>query len=150
MNKHKVYMNIAHEIKHLSHDLETQVGAVMLSPEGRIIATSYNGFVRSADDEALPRIRPDKYQYMQHAERNLIYNCAYEGIRTKGTTIYSTLSPCLECVRACFQAGVSKIIFDELYHKFPNVNHYVDIKDIWIDVEKIDSYTCLELSEVYP
>lgn len=141
-------MNIAHEIKRLSHDLETQVGAVMLSSEGRIIATSYNGFVRRADDETLPKIRPEKYPYMQHAERNLIYNCAYEGIRTKGTTIYSTLSPCLDCVRACFQAGVSRIIFDELYSKFPNTDYYLDVKDIWIDVEKIGSYTSLELSEV--
>jgi len=148
MNKIDVYMRMAEEVAQLSPDAETQVGAIMLSPDGRIIASSYNGFLRGAIDELLPSTRPDKYEYMQHAERNLIYNCAYEGIRTKDTHIVCTLSPCTECLRACFQAGVKFIYFDQLYSKFPNTDFYKELKDVFVFVSKRDKYTCLELHSV--
>ena len=142
-------MNMAKEVAKLSPDVETKVGAIMLSSEGRVIATGYNGFARGADDDSLPNKGIEKYDFMQHAERNLIYNCAYEGIRTKDTTIISTLSPCLHCVRAAHQSGIRTIIFDKLYRKFKDINVYLEMKDIWIDVEKIGDYTVLEISEVY-
>ena len=127
-------MKMATEISKLSPDEETQVGAIMLSPEGRVIASSLNGFLRGAPDDELPHTRPGKYEFIQHAERNMIYNCAYEGIRTKNTTIICTLSPCLECLRACFQAGVRTIVFKDLYHKFDNIYFYSKLPDINVDV----------------
>lgn len=144
----KAYMNMAREMAKLSPDSETQVGAIMLSSEGRVIASSFNGFARGANDDCLPNKRPDKYQYIQHAERNMLYNCAYEGIRTKGTTIVCTLSPCLECVRACFQSGVKRIVFDELYHKFEGVGFYATLPDIHIEIKNDyqSGFTVLEMT----
>ena len=147
VKKHKleVYMEMAHAIKKLSPDTETQVGAIMLSPEGRIIATSFNGFVRGAPDDKLPNKRPEKYQYILHAEANILHNCCYEGIRTKGTTVICTLSPCLDCLRACYQSGIRKIVFDELYHKFPSTDFYTKLEDIDVVVQKKGKYTVLDM-----
>lgn len=142
------YMAMAKQMAKNSPDAETKVGAIMLSEEGRLIASSYNGFLRGAPDEKLPNSRegePNKYQFIQHAERNMLYNCAYEGIRTKNTTIICTLSPCTECLRACFQSGVKFIIFDELYHKFPDTDFYTELPDVHIFVSKIGDYTRLEM-----
>ena len=141
-------MEMARNISKLSPDEETKVGAIMLTMEGRVIASSYNGFLRHANDDILPKVRPGKYEYMQHAERNMLYNCCHEGIRTKNTTIICTLSPCVECLRACYQSGVRKIIFDELYHKFPNTDFYKELKDVSVDVGKIGKYTVLEMHSV--
>ena len=138
-------MNMAKELSKLSPDKETKVGAIMLSSEGRIVAGSFNGFLRGANDDELPNTRPDKYEVIQHAERNMVYNCSYEGIRTKDTTIICTLSPCLECLRACFQSGVSTIIFDELYHRFPDTEFYTKLPDARISVNKIGKYTKLSM-----
>lgn len=144
LNKLEVYFKMAHSIKELSPDEETKVGAVMLSPSGRIIAASYNGFLRKANDNKLPKTRPEKYKYVQHAERNLLYNCCYEGINTKGTTVLTTVSPCEECVRACYQAGVKRIIFDELYWRNENCRFYMDLVDVNVKVKRIGRFTSLE------
>lgn len=144
----EVFMRMAHEVKKLSPDSETKVGAVMLSSEDRFIASSFNGFAKGALDKKLPNTRPDKYEFMQHAERNMIYNCAYEGIRTKDTTIVCTLSPCLECLRACFQSGVRRIIFDELYSQFPDTDFYEKLPDIHVEIDYVGDYTVLELSSM--
>ena len=143
-------MAMARAMAKNSPDEETQVGAIMLSEEGRIIASSFNGFLRGANDKALPTTRegsPNKHDFIQHAERNMLYNCAYEGIRTKNTTIVCTLSPCVDCLRACFQSGVNHIIFDELYHHFPNTDFYTELKDVFVTVENIGRFTKLTLME---
>lgn len=147
-DKVKCYMRMAEQVAMLSPDTETQVGAVMLSSENRIIASSLNGFLRGAPDDQLPTTRPDKYQFIQHAERNLIYNCAYEGIRTKDTTIICTLSPCLDCLRACFQAGVKTIIFKELYHAFDSVDFYKKLPDVKVDISLEAGYVRLDMEKV--
>ena len=143
--KAKVYMGLAQKIKELSPDEETKVGAIMLSSEERIIASSYNGFLRGAPDDVLPKTRPDKYKYIQHAERNLIYNCSYEGIRTKDTVVFTTLSPCEECTRACWQAGVKSIIFYKLYKNIGGLDTYKNMEDIDITISKIGPYTRLDM-----
>lgn len=145
LDKIKVYMEMAHSVKKLSPDEETKVGAIMLSEEGRIVASSYNGFLRGAVDHQLPKTRPEKYTFIQHAERNILYNCAYEGIKTKGSTIICTLSPCEECLRAAYQSGVITIIFDELYHKFPDTDFYTKLPDVAVVVSKLGEYTILEM-----
>lgn len=138
-------MKMAHDLKELSPDSQTKVGALLLSSKGNIIAGSYNGFVQDAIDNILPDTRPDKYEYMQHAERNMVYNCANEGIRTRGTYIVCTLSPCLECLRACYRSGIEMIYFDELYHKFPDTDFYKSLKDIHVLIEKRGNFTALQL-----
>ena len=52
MNNAKLecYMAMAERMADLSPDSETKVGAIMLSSEGRIVASSFNGFLRGADD----------------------------------------------------------------------------------------------------
>lgn len=145
VDKLKTYMRMAEEVAQLSPDLETQVGAIMLSAEGRIIASSLNGFLRGAPDDKLPATRPDKYQFIQHAERNMLYNCAYEGVRTKDTTIVCTLSPCLDCLRACFQSGVKRIIFKKLYSAFDDIHFYTKLPDVTVTTSVKAGYVVLDM-----
>lgn len=144
--KIKAYMKMARSIATLSPDKETQVGAILLSEDGRIVASSFNGFLRGAIDDDLPKTRPKKYEFIQHAERNLIYNCAYENIRTKNTTIVCTLSPCLECARAAFQSGVKSIIYEDTYHACSSLGFYEHLADVAISKTAIGKYTVLEMS----
>jgi len=145
--KLEIYMEMAHVIKKLSPDTETQVGSVMLSREGRVISTSFNGFVPGAPDKDLPNTRPGKYEYMVHSETNMLFNCCKMGIKTQSSTIVCTLSPCLNCLRAAYSAGVDYIIFDELYSQFDSVKMYEELEDIFVTVEKIGKYTELTLME---
>lgn len=137
-------MRMAAECATDSPDAQTKVGAVLLSERGRQIASGFNGFLRGAHDHLLPKSRPGKYVYMQHAERNLLYNCLDESISTRNTTVICTLSPCAECLRACYQAGVTCIIFDKLY--FQSTDFYTRLPDVYVRITKLSNgFTKLDL-----
>ena len=55
--------------------------------------------------------RPEKYDWIEHAERNAIYAAAREGRKLMGATMYLNKFPCVECARAIAQTGIT-----ELYH----------------------------------
>uniref|UniRef100_A0A6M3LDS0 Putative CMP/dCMP deaminase zinc-binding n=1 Tax=viral metagenome TaxID=1070528 RepID=A0A6M3LDS0_9ZZZZ len=103
-------MGLAYFVSTRSHDAQTQCGAVLCNQDNEIISTGYNGFIRGVDDNVLPNLRPDKYEYMIHSEHNAILNCARQGKSTKDTTIYVTGMPCLQCLQYIWQAGIKKVI----------------------------------------
>ncbi len=128
------YMEIAEVIAKRSHDAETKVGAVLVNNEsGAIMSTGYNGYVRGADDSTLPNTRPDKYEYILHAEDNLIANAARHGISTKNCMLVCTMSPCKHCMRMLVNCGVVGVIAKELYKDF---NDILAMKDIGVKVSQ--------------
>ena len=87
----------------------TQVGAILVGPDGEVRLTAYNGPPRGVEDKPSRRERPAKYLYASHAEQNLIAFAAREGIRTAGCTVYVTHMPCAACARMLIQAGVLNV-----------------------------------------
>lgn len=123
------YMDTAEVIAERSHDAETKVGAILVSNQsGAIMATGYNGFVRGANDACLPNTRPDKYEYILHAEQNLITNCARHGISMQDSTLVCTLSPCKVCMRLMFNSGITKVVAKTLYKDFGEILQMKDLK----------------------
>lgn len=134
-------LHIAQSVAELSKDEETKVGSLLVDPKDwAIVAVGYNGFVRNAPDELLPKYRPDKYQYTIHAELNLIINCANHGISTNNKILISTHSPCKSCARLLQNAGIKMIIFSKWY------TSSIDLKDIDIQFKfkKINSFIILK------
>ena len=124
-------MGIAEAVAKRSHDEETKVGAILIKNDtGMVIASGHNGFVRGAPDENLPKVRPDKYQYMVHAEENLLAHCARNGINVDNCKLVITLSPCQRCLRLMWQAGITEVICRDIYR-----DHCIDMKDIDIEQE---------------
>ena len=52
---------------------------------------------------------------MLHAEANAITKVACSNNSSEGATLYVTASPCLECAKLIIQAGIRRVVFDELY-----------------------------------
>ncbi len=131
-SKNDNYMEIAETVAKRSHDAETKVGAVLISDaSGAIIATGYNGFVRGAPDDILPNTRPAKYEYILHAEQNLIANCARHGISMDNCTLICTMSPCKVCMRMLLNCGITKVIAKNLYK---DINEIKEMQDIIITI----------------
>lgn len=129
-------MDTAKVIAQRSHDAETKVGAVLINNESNaIIATGFNGFVRGAPDDILPNTRPDKYEYILHAEQNLISNCARHGISMNNSTLICTLSPCKLCMRMLLNSGIKKVVANDLYKDF---NEILQMQDIKVEVQEED------------
>lgn len=52
-----------------------------------------------------------------HGEANAIINCARNGVSTVGSTIYCTMTPCVNCAMMIIQAGIIKVIAKNRYQK---------------------------------
>ncbi len=111
MNKHHYFLAMLGGIASASKDNSTKVGCIIVGPDNEIRSTGYNSFPRGIDDNRAERQdRPLKYFYVEHAERNAVYNAARVGIPLKGCRIYQDFWPCADCARAIIQAGIIEIV----------------------------------------
>lgn len=95
-----------------SKDASTQVGALLIGPDGEGGPFGYNGAPRGcAADEDDRQERPEKYFWFEHAERNVIYTAARTGFRTVGCMLVITHPPCMDCARAIVQAGIKHVVW---------------------------------------
>lgn len=109
------FIKIMYMVAEKSKDPKTKIGAVLVKDK-RIVSTGYNGLCRGVNDNIPERsVRPAKYSWYEHGERNAIYAAAFYGIATEGTTLYTNGVPCIDCARGVIQAGVSKIIVHKAY-----------------------------------
>ena len=115
MNWQEYFRAIAQTVKLKSKDEATQIGVVIVGKDNEIVSIGYNSFPRGIDDYRPERQeRPEKYYWMEHAERNAIYNAARIGVSTKGCTMYMTCgTPCADCARAIINSGITKIVMEE-------------------------------------
>ncbi len=109
-SRDKYFMNIAKVCSTRSIDPDTKHGCVAVSQAGAILSTGYNGPPRKVDDTTIPLTRPEKYMYMEHAERNCIYNAARVGTPLDDCIFYVTGVPCVDCLRAMHQVGAREIV----------------------------------------
>jgi dCMP deaminase len=111
MNWVEYFLGIAEQVKLKSKDESTQIGAVIVGQDNEILSTGYNSFPRGLrDDKEERQVRPEKYFWFEHAERNAIYNAARVGTPLKDSTIYLTSGlPCTDCARAIINTGIRKI-----------------------------------------
>jgi len=128
----------------LSHDIHTKVGALLINPKtGAVMAEGYNGFIRGAKDELLPTTRPEKYDYIIHAETNLLCNAVRSGVKTDDCIVYCTLSPCVKCIRMLWQAGISTFYFKDKYKDFEQSAEMLDLN---IEAEQVEDHFLLTIS----
>ena len=126
------FINIAEVVATRSHDIETQVGCVLVSPNRRIISAGYNGFPPGFDDENLPNTRPEKYKYMVHAEANAI---AFARRSLNDCTLYCTLTPCEDCIKLILTCGIKRFVCKKKYKGWDKVADLLRFSKIYYKVE---------------
>lgn len=106
-----------------SKDPNTQVGAVIVSEDNKVMSIGYNGAPRDFDDNKVPWNRDtslpyieQKYPYMCHAEMNAVLNYGGSIKDFRNSTVYVTLFPCDTCAKLLAQIGVKKIVYLHDYH----------------------------------
>lgn len=119
-----------------SKDPSTKVGVVIIGQDNEIISTGFNGFPRGVDEVNNPSRwdRPEKYNWIVHAEANAVANAARIGVSLKGSTLYMNFQPsvCSVCAGLLIQAGVTTIIGPNIpFPGFGQGTHY-DVADISI------------------
>lgn len=105
------YMLLAEHIGGWSKDRSRKVGCVIVGLTGDVVAIGFNGFPRGLNDDDDDRhVRPAKYMWTEHAERNAIYNAARIGVSLVGARMYLPWFPCVDCARAIVQSGIVELV----------------------------------------
>ena len=116
----KSYLDMAEVWSRNSYCKRRQVGALLVK-ERMIISDGYNGtpvgFDNICEDE-----EGKTYPYVLHAEANAITKVAKSGNSSIGATMYVTTSPCLECAKLIIQAGITRLVYSNKYHRTDGVD----------------------------
>lgn len=148
----QVMMGTAYKFASLSYAKRKKVGAV-LSKNGRIIASGYNGTAPGEDNmceifcpECMKnnKISEDCHRCggwglitkpgVFHAEDNLLRFCEEEGIDTSDCDLHVTMAPCKACAGILISAKVKRVFYDEIYRDMSGVEA---LKQMNIETEQI-------------
>ena len=107
------YLRMARIWAENSYCQRRKVGAIIVKDQ-MIISDGYNGTPAGfenvcEDDSGITK------PYVLHAEANAITKVARSNNSSDGATLYITASPCLECSKLIIQAGIRRVVFNELY-----------------------------------
>ena len=90
-----------------------KVGCLLVK-DNMIISDGFNGtpagFENVCEDE-----NGVTKPYVLHAEANAITKVARSNNSSEGSTLYITASPCLERSKLIIQAGIRRVVFNDLY-----------------------------------
>jgi dCMP deaminase len=134
-----------------STDPSTQNGAIILGevskepprihPESKyiqeyipvidVIGIGANHFPRGVQEKPERWERPAKYSWVEHAERNAVFDAAKRGNKTDGAIMICPWFACHDCGRAIIQAGIKEVIgHDSPLHKTqPGWEKSIEIAD---------------------
>ena len=108
------YLRMASIWAENSYCKRRKVGAILVKDQ-MIISDGFNGtpagFENICEDETTGQTKP----YVLHAEANAITKVARSNNSSEGSTLYCTASPCVECSKLIVQAGIRRVVFNELY-----------------------------------
>lgn len=103
------FLELAKHISTWSKDPSTQTGAVIVSPDNRVISLGYNGFPRGViDSPERLNDRELKYKMIVHCERNAII-FARESLVGARLFTYPFMS-CAPCASMVVQSGITEAI----------------------------------------
>ena len=111
-------INLAKQKALNSPDPTTKVGCVIYT-KNRETIHGCNDFPSGIKNLPERLERPAKYNWIEHAERNAIYNAVKNGISLDKSTMFLNWYPCIDCARAIIQSGISVLVCENE----PNYNH---------------------------
>ena len=137
INRDRMLMEMAFTVAKRGTCARARVGAV-LSRDGRVISTGYNGAPSGithchhpthrvpgeiVTDFGGVKRRLTKVVFVddspckvsEHAERNAIAYAARYGVATDGAILHSTHEPCLDCARMIVNAGIFEVNYVKPY-----------------------------------
>ena len=101
------YLQLCEVIAQQSYAEDKKVGALIVKNDN-IISFSYNGTPRKTNNDT------QKYTVL-HAEAQAIAKVARSNLSTENATMYCTLSPCIECAKLIFSAGIIRLVYKDTY-----------------------------------
>lgn len=136
-----VYMATAIAHAGLSKAVRAKVGAVLVTSHG-VTLTGFNGTPKGLDNTC-EVLKPQPFPHQPaletkpeviHAELNCIMKAAREGVSCIDSTVYVTLSPCVQCAAMMIQAGVRRVVYKEPYRDMSGIlllKNSIEVQSYW-------------------
>ena len=125
----QAYIKMALEWAQLSHCQRKQVGALIVK-DNMIISDGYNGTPSGFDNNCEMENGETKWHVL-HAEANAILKCAKHGQSSQGADLYLTLSPCKDCSKLIYQAGIKRVVY---YNEYKDLNGLIFLKESGVEI----------------
>lgn len=103
------YMDLAARVAMQSYCHRYRVGAV-ITDKNHIISYGFNG-TPSGDLNICEDDEGNTLPTVIHAEKNAIAKAASSTISTKGSTLYVTRTPCVDCATLIISAGILNVVY---------------------------------------
>ena len=126
------YMNICNLIAQQSYAEDRKVGAIIVKDDN-IISFSYNGTARGTNNDT--QTNP-----VLHAEAHAIAKVARSNLSCQGATLYCTLSPCIDCGKLIYAAGISRVVYRDEYKCTTGINF---LKSVGVVINRTDIHNLL-------
>ena len=109
----KYFATIAEETAKLSSAKKLKVGCVIVK-DNRILTIGYNGTPSGWDNEceADGMTKPE----VLHAEANALMKLAQSTESSKNAVLFVTHTPCIECAKLIYQAGIKEVYYINEYN----------------------------------
>ena len=115
----RTYLRMAHEWATLSRAIRKKVGCLIVK-DGTIIADGFNG-TPTGFNNSCETIGPYETGKLEtkpevlHAESNAITKLAKSTQSSVGSTMYITISPCIDCAKLIIQSGIVRVVYSAVY-----------------------------------
>lgn len=129
------YMDVAKRFAQESHAIRNKVGAILVKDD-TIISIGINGTPSGWDNnceneqDGVLTTKPE----VLHAELNCLSKIAKSSQSSDNAIMFITLSPCYDCAKQIYTAGIKEVYYAETYR---NTNGLEFLKQCGVRVEKI-------------
>lgn len=130
----KAYLKMARVWGNLSYCERRKVGALIVK-DRMIISDGYNGTPTGMENICEDEENYTKW-YVLHAEANAIMKVASSTQSCSGATLYVTLSPCKDCSKLIYQAGIVRVVYIDQYKDTTGIDF---LKDAGVEVVQISN-----------
>jgi dCMP deaminase len=118
----EIRMNMCVELSRRSTCWKKKTAAIIVH-QNRVISEGYNGTPKGEKHcvDVGPRDRAEHRSWSKenevHAEMNALVLSNSRGGIPAGSVMYTVLSPCKDCAEGVLRAGISRVVFKEVYRQ---------------------------------
>lgn len=113
-----------------SKDPDTQIGSVIVSYDNRIVSCGFNGPPACVDDDFVNWNRPNKYDWVIHAEQNAIIFGLQARRDLTDCILYVTGEPCSKCMLLIAAVGIKQVKYGQTKSTICDKENWEKVLDI--------------------
>ena len=135
-----LYMKLAQDVSQLSYARRLKVGTVIV--KDNVVTFGYNGTPAGWDNNCEDELIDERWYVtlktkpeVLHSEANALMKISKSTISSEGATLFCTHSPCIDCAKMIYQAGIFTVYYRDEYKSTDGIEF---LKKSGVDVKQYE------------